>query len=162
MACSYSSFILHPSSFPPKEMTMSDTNVNRRAFIAGSAAVGAAMNLPAVNYARIEGANAKQKIAFLGTGGRCQQHIDIIVDLRDEGQPVDPFAVCDVWDGDETLGKRNNDKKNRTGRGLYPSAKTCGIPQDAGPGRVSKDYRTILANKDVDIVCIATPDHWHA
>jgi predicted dehydrogenase len=27
---------------------------------------------------------------------------------------------------------------------------------------VSKDYRTILANKDVDVACIATPDHWHA
>lgn len=141
---------------------MNKKNVNRRTFIAGSAAVGAAMNLPAVNYARIEGANAKTRVAFLGTGGRCQQHIDVIVDLRDEGQPVDPFAVCDVWDGDETLGKRNNDKKNRTGRGLYPSAKTCGIPADAGKGRISKDYRTIIDNKDVDVVCIATPDHWHA
>src|SRR5207245_618551 len=78
---------------------------------------------------------------FLGTGGRCQQHIDVIVDLRDDGQAVEPFAVCDVWDGDETLGKRTNDKKNRTGRGLYPSAKTCGIPMDAGKGRISKDYR---------------------
>jgi predicted dehydrogenase len=143
---------------------MSNKNsVDRRAFIAGStAAVGAAMSLPAASYARVKAANEKLNIAFLGTGGRCQQHIDVIVDLRDEGQPVVPFAVCDVWDGDETLGKRNNDKKNRTGRGLFPSAKTCGIPMDAGKGRISKDYRTIIDNKDVDVVCIATPDHWHA
>ena len=82
--------------------------------------------------------------------------------MRDEGKPVDPYAVCDVWDGDDTLGKRNNDKKNRTGRGLYPSAKTCGIPMDAGKGRISKDYRNILDNKDVDVALIASPDHWHA
>ncbi|HJZ53420.1 MAG TPA: Gfo/Idh/MocA family oxidoreductase, partial [Gemmataceae bacterium] len=141
---------------------MSNQSVNRRAFLATSAAAGAAFTLPATSYAKVVGANEKVRIGFLGTGGRCQQHIDAIVDMRDEGKPVEPFAVCDVWDGDETLGKRTNDKKNRTGRGLYPSAKTCGIPMDAGNGRVSKDYRTILANKDVDIVCIATPDHWHA
>jgi predicted dehydrogenase len=141
---------------------MSKSSVNRRAFIAASTAAVGAMSLPAASYARVKAANEKLKIAFLGTGGRCQQHIDVIVDLRDEGQPVDPFAVCDVWDGDDSLGKRTNDKKKRTGRGLYPSAKTCGIPMDAGKGRISKDYRTILDNKDVDVVCIATPDHWHA
>ncbi len=141
---------------------MSSNNVNRRAFLAGTAAAGAAISLPASSYARIINANEKLRIGFLGTGGRCQQHIDVIVDMRDAGKPVEPFAVCDVWDGDATLGKRNNDKKGRTGRGLYPSAKTCGIPEDAGKGRISKDYRTILENKDVDVVCIATPDHWHA
>src|SRR3954447_14351561 len=120
------------------------SSLNRRTFIAGSAVAGATLSFPASSYARIQGANDKIRIAFLGTGGRCQQHIDVITDMRDEGKPVDPFAVCDVWDGDETLGKRTNDKKNRTGRGLFPSAKTCGIPMDAGKSRISKDYRNIL------------------
>jgi predicted dehydrogenase len=136
--------------------------VNRRAFLAGTAAAGAAMSFPAASYARIQGANEKIRVGFLGTGGRCQQHIDVIVDMRDEGKPVEPFAVNDVWDGDETLGARRNDPKKRTGRGLFPSAKTCGIPMDAGKSRISKDYRDILDNKDVNVVCIATPDHWHA
>jgi predicted dehydrogenase len=138
------------------------SSVNRRAFLASTAAAGAAISLPATSYARVLKANDKVRVGFLGTGGRCQQHIDVIVDMRDEGKAVEPFAVCDVWDGDFDLGKRRDDKKGRTGRGLYPSAKTCGIPEGAGKDRISKDYRTILENKDVDVICIATPDHWHA
>ncbi|HSQ58068.1 MAG TPA: Gfo/Idh/MocA family oxidoreductase [Gemmata sp.] len=137
-------------------------SLNRRAFMATGAAASAALTLPAVSYARINAANEKLRVAFLGTGGRCQQHIDAVIDMRDDGLGVEPFAVCDVWDGDFELGRRSNDPKKRTGRGLKPSAKTCGIPDGAGKDRISKDYRTILDNKDVDIVCIATPDHWHA
>ena len=36
---------------------MSKKPVNRRAFIAGTAAAGAAMSLPAASYARIKAAN---------------------------------------------------------------------------------------------------------
>lgn len=141
---------------------MSRNAADRRDFLKTAAVAGTALALTATSYQRIYGANEKIRVGFLGTGGRCQQHIDVIVDMRDEGKPVEPFAVCDVWDGDSELGARRNDPKKRTGRGLYPSAKTCGIPSDAGKGRISKDYRDILGNKDVDVVCIATPDHWHA
>ena len=29
-------------------------------------------------------------------------------------------------------------------------------------GKTYKDYRTVLENKDIDYVLIATPEHWHA
>jgi predicted dehydrogenase len=130
-------------------------SVNRRAFLATSAAAGAALSFPASSYARVQGANEKIRIAFLGVGGRCQQHIDVILEMKQKGLPVEPIAVCDVWNGDPELGSKK-------GRGLYPSAKRCGIPESAGKDQVSKDYRTILDNKNVDVACIATPDHWHA
>jgi predicted dehydrogenase len=133
---------------------MARSRVHRRDFLKSTAAGAAALSLTAASYARVAGANENLRIGFLGVGGRCQQHIDVILQMQEEKKPVKPVAVCDVWDGDPELG-------NKKGRGLYPSAKRCGI--DGGDSKhVSKDYRVILDQKDVDIICIATPDHWHA
>jgi predicted dehydrogenase len=112
------------------------------------------MALSAASYAKVAGANGKVRIGFLGVGGRCQQHIDVILQMQKESKAVVPVAVCDVWDGDPELGSKK-------GRGLYPSAKRCAIKED-DKDHVTKDYRKILDQKDVDVVGIATPDHWHA
>ena len=101
-------------------MSEPSSSVDRRTFIAGAAVAGAAMTLPAESYARIQGANEKLRVGFLGVGGRCQQHIDVILQMVQEGKAVVPVAVCDVWDGDPELG-------NKKGRGLYPSAERCGL-----------------------------------
>jgi len=132
---------------------MSD-QFNRRDFLKTSTAAGSALALTAASYSRVIGAMDRIGIAFLGVGGRCQQHIDVILEMVKKGDKVAPVAVCDVWNGDPKLGSGK-------GRGLYPSAKRCGIKDDKD--RVTKDYRNILEKvKDCDVVCIATPDHWHA
>jgi predicted dehydrogenase len=132
---------------------MSSKN-NRRDFLKTTAAGASALALTATSYSKVIGANDKIRIGFLGVGGRCQQHIDSILQMVKDGKAVVPVAVCDVWDGDPELGSKK-------GRGLYPSAKRCGIKED-DKDHVSKDYRKILDQKDVDVVTIATPDHWHA
>ena len=135
-------------SLNPGEPLMSNP-VNRRAFLAGSRCRRRRDVAPAASYARIQNANDKLRVGFLGVGGRCQQHIDVILKMQKEGKAVQPVAVCDVWDGQVGTGP---DK----GRGLYPSAERCGLNKD-DKKHVTKDYRKILEQKDVDVVCIATP-----
>ncbi len=137
---------------------MSDP-VDRRDFLKTTTVAGSALALSAASAARVYGANERVGVAFLGVGGRCQQHIDVILEMKKKGLKVEPVAVNDVWDGDAELGKKDGKAQ---GRGLYPSAKRCGLDVD-DKNRVTKDYRKILDNvKDADVVCIATPDHWHA
>jgi predicted dehydrogenase len=128
---------------------MEKKQVDRRVFIKTTAVGAAALTLTAESYARVAGANDRINVAFLGVGGRCQAHLDIINKLA-KNNGVRPFAVCDVWDGNKEVG-----------RGLYYSAEKVGLKPD-DKEHVTKDYRRLLDNKDVHVVCIATPDHWHA
>jgi predicted dehydrogenase len=137
----------------------SEKPLDRRKFF-GSAA---ALSLSAASYANVLGANERLGIGFIGCGGRAQAHIDLIQRFAQCGHAVTPLAVCDVWDGlDDEYDVEFGGKvtRRRYAQGLRPSANKCGI-DPADRTRVTKDYRRILALKDVDLVCISTPDHWH-
>ena len=135
------------------------TPLDRRKFL-GSAA---ALSLSAATYGNVVGSGERVRIAFLGCGGRAQAHIDLINRFAQNGVAVAPVAVCDVWDGledeyDVDFGGKVT--RRRYAQGLFPSARKCGL-DPADRTRVTKDYRCVLDLKDVDAVCIATPDHWH-
>lgn len=143
--------------------------VNRRGFLqTAGAATGAAVASGAFAHPAIgavKGANERLNFAVLGPGGRAQEHISILLRMKDEGKPVDLIGMCDVWDGGPTRpGQKNSRGEPREdSRGLYPSAKRAGLDWEGkDKDRVTKDYRKILECKDVDAVVIATPDHWHA
>lgn len=130
--------------------------VNRRTFLetagvaAGAAAAVGTIGHPAIGA--VKGANERLNVGILGPGGRAQQHIRILNGLKEETKSVEINALCDVWDGNDAVK-----------RGLYYSAKACGLDAEGkDKDRIVKDYRRLLDNKDIDIFLIATPDHWHA
>ncbi len=118
--------------------------VSRRGFLQTTgAATGAlltsqaAIAHPAIG--KVKGANERLNFAILGPGGRAQAHIKVLMDMKDEGKPVDIIAVADVYEGNRERAKKKT-----------------------GAKQAEIDYRKVLENKDVDAVVIATPDHWHA
>jgi len=97
---------------------------------------GAAALTADIFTGRIKGANDKINAAFIGMGkmGRANLRYAMMQDT------LVPVAVCDVYQ--RNLDWAVRDSKNQ-----------------AKPYR---DFRDVLADKNVDVVCISTPDHWHA
>jgi len=111
-------------------------NVNRRDFVktAGTVAAVAAVapmleGAPAIRT--VHAANERVQYGFIGTGGRGQYLLQHMRDA-DLGRCV---AVCDIYEPNALKG-----------------AEIAGTKP-----KIYKDYRELLAQKDVDCVLIATP-----
>lgn len=130
-------------------MTESQTkkdSVSRRSFLQHSAAGAAAASIftQAQSSQAAANANSRLRVAFLGVGGRCQAHIRSVMKLQENERGIEAAAVCDVFN-------RYRDRaveKIQKGTGKKPL--------------VATDYRELLDRDDIDVVCVATPDHWHA
>ena len=114
---------------------------SRRTFIktvaTGAAAVSVSLNMPAVSYARILGANDRINIGMIGTGRIGRSHINgLLNNAQDEATIV---ALCDVYEPNLAWAQRR-----------VPGAKSY------------KDFREVIAQSDIDAVFVTTPDHWHA
>jgi len=87
----------------------------------------------------VRGANDKLAVGFIGTGTMGQGNVHYAL----ETDKVQAVAMCDVY---------------------QPNLeKAIGVAQKFGQSpKGFKDFREVLADKSIDAVCIATPDHWHA
>lgn len=120
--------------------------MNRRNFLQKSALSAAGLGLvPLIggSYQSIYGQTApsnKVKVALIGC--RSMGYSDLNTFLA--YPQVECVALCDV--DDEWLNKRAADVLKKTGKK---------VPH------LYKDWRHVIDNKDVDVVIIGTPDHWH-
>ena len=125
------------------------TNQTRRSFLKASVLGGAgALALPTLLPSRLWAAevkpNSRLTMGFIGMGRQARGLLHTFL-----GNATRVVAVCDV---DTT---RREDAK-RTVDSHYA--------EKTGPAGCAaySDFLEIIGRKDIDAVCIATPDHWHA
>jgi len=94
---------------------------------------------PASTRLRIRGANEDIRVAVVGFGGRGKNHIEEFNNMPG----VRLAALCDV---DQEILER--EAKKFQGR--------------SQPIQTYTDIRKLLENPDLDVVSIATPNHWHS
>lgn len=101
-----------------------------------------AQNKPKQMFAkgRIIGANDRINIGFVGCGGRMGTHLNHIMLRAEEKGDVRAVAVNDIY---ERHKKRAQDITKVDDKAVY------------------HDYRELCARPDIDVVVIASPDHWH-
>ncbi|MCB9951745.1 MAG: Gfo/Idh/MocA family oxidoreductase [Planctomycetaceae bacterium] len=109
-----------------------------------SVTVGAGATLLAAS-AQAAGSNERLRIGVIGPGRRgFGTHVKTLAGLRKLGRNIDMVGVCDVY----TVHRDQAVHFIKSETGVAPET--------------FADYRDMLARDDIDAVCIATPDHWHA
>jgi predicted dehydrogenase len=117
--------------------------ISRRKFMNGLAmgAAGVAVGRTAKSYSQILGSNERVNFAIVGTNSRALAHLS---GLKANAGAARVTHLCDV----DTRNLAKFAGKTQEELGYAPA--TTG------------DFRNVLDSKDVDVVTIATPDHWHA
>ena len=82
----------------------------------------------------------KVKVALIGCRNQGWSNLSTFLQYPE----VECIALCDI--DDEWLGKRAAEVEKKSGK---------------KPAQLVKDWRKVIDNKDVDVVIIGTPDHWH-
>jgi predicted dehydrogenase len=113
--------------------------ISRRKFIRNSGSAVLAGQLIGTSHLWA-GANDRVRVATVGCHGRGKTHIAGFEELDN----VEMVAICDI---DELVLKDTQNKfKDKYGREL----------------KTYVDLRELYENKDVDVISIATPNHWHS
>jgi len=126
---------------------MNPSALSRRRFLQGSALLSAPLILPSRVWSQATAPSRRLAVGCIGMGKQMHGHVGNLLP-RDDVQIV---AVCDV---DVT---RREHQRRRIDAAY---AKKTG--EDYKGCAAYNDFRELLARKDIDIVLIATPDHWHA
>ena len=124
---------------------MSNLRSSRRQFLGGALVAG--ISLPAFapsSALGLAGATAPSNRVTLGCIGLGIQGMGNMRTFR--GNPeTQVVAVCDVHETQRSKAKQSNDD--------FYSNKDCAT---------YKDFRELMARKEIDAVQITAPDHWHA
>ncbi|MEI7909427.1 MAG: Gfo/Idh/MocA family oxidoreductase [Verrucomicrobiota bacterium] len=126
---------MHPAPTSPQLF-----NISRRRFLHSAAASLAWSSLGAYGLDLVN--RPSKRVGLIGTGWYGKSDLFRLMQVA----PVEVVALCDV------------DQHQLRG-----AAELVSQRQKSGkPPRLFSDYREMLKGKDLDIVLVGTPDHWHA
>src|SRR5579862_7567778 len=116
--------------------------MNRRRFLQSSGLGCAAIALTTLPAFAAELADQKKRVGLIGPGWYGKIDLLRLIQVA----PVEVVSLCDVdkhmlAEAADTVASRQLSKKKP---------------------RTYSDYRDMLKEKDLDMVLIGTPDHWHA
>ncbi len=117
-----------------------DKSFTRRTFLKTTAATTAALTAPAFVPHTAFGANDRIRAAVLGLNSRGKSHIEGLMGQSN----VEVVTLCDP--DSRVLASRANDFETRYSK----------------PVKSEKDLRRVFEDKEIDVVSIATPNHWHS
>jgi predicted dehydrogenase len=118
---------------------LSEERMERREFLKQTAAVFAASRFPA---SFDQGASSRKRVGLIGTGWYGKTDLLRMIQVA----PVEVVSLCDV------------DKRMLADAAALVATRQ----QSKKTPRTYSDYRQMLNARDLDIVLIAPPDHWHA
>ena len=110
----------------------------RRNFLKTSLYAGTTVAWTAKSWAQVKGANETLRCATIGFRGRGNSHIGSIKGMQQREQGVKLTALCDV---DKKVLEAGAAKHKVTGY---------------------QDIRVMLEKEELDVVTVATPNHWHS
>jgi predicted dehydrogenase len=110
--------------------------INRRDFMRRAAftTAGVSLSMAGFSTTNVLGANDRIRLGVIGTG---RQGRDDMKNFMQHG--VEVAAVCDVYQPNLDLG----------------------LADAGGKAQTYQDFRKVLDDKNIDVVLVATPDHWH-
>ncbi|RPI26837.1 MAG: gfo/Idh/MocA family oxidoreductase [Acidobacteria bacterium] len=141
-------------------MSDNQKSMTRRSFLGNSARAATAAGLVAQATigpasGRVLGANDRIRMGFIGIGNRGSELLGYFMAAPD----VEIAALCDVYE--PYLWRDRSKVHPGILKEVGNKSPQMGEKFASEPFR-HKDFRKILERKDIDAVCIATPDHWHA
>jgi len=114
----------------------------RRDFIKNTTITAAGIGIASSIVAAVPGCapSDKVKVGLIGCNGMGFSNLSVFLDNHE----VECVALCDI--DDSVLNRR---------------AAAIEKLRGAKPANLYKDWRHLIDNKDVDVVIVGTPDHWH-
>lgn len=120
----------------------------KSSMLSGVGALAIPHLLPSHLWAAETQPNSRLTMGFIGMGTQARGLLGAFL-----GQNTQVLAVCDVDTTRREAARQRVEEHNARKAGAGDKPASCAA---------YNDFRDLLARQDIDAVCIATPDHWHA